>query len=113
MFYSVLVPQANAWLRQNQRAEVTKCQTLEKRITSPEQLSQSTPRCDVPGPGGVYYVKGLRYVPGPGIVYYDKGLMYVPAGPGGVYYVKGLMIIGFFPVPDFCLICGTLMSKLW
>ena len=58
---STLVPRANAFLRERSIYDVVKCETLEKKVSSPEQLGQSNPKFDVPSAiKSVYVVKGLR-----------------------------------------------------
>ena len=58
---STLVPRANAFLRERSIYDVVKCETLEKKVSSPEQLGQSNPKFDVPSASkSVYVVKGLR-----------------------------------------------------
>ena len=60
---STLLPRANAWLRDHPLAEVIKCETISKRVSSPEQVGQSDPKFDVPkATTNVWHVKGLRYV---------------------------------------------------
>lgn len=64
---SVLLPKANCWLRQHPAADVIRCQTLERRVNSPDLTSDlSADLCD-PGSKGdydgraYYYVTGLRF----------------------------------------------------
>ena len=59
--FSTLIPRANTWLEQHDDVTVVKCETIEKKITSPEEVTSRDPMFTPRGTQAVY-VKGLRWV---------------------------------------------------
>jgi len=58
---STLVPKANSWLRENADILLVKCETLEKKISSIDQLTADS-LVFVPKGDFAMYLKGLRSV---------------------------------------------------
>lgn len=60
--FDILLPRANNWLRHHASADVIRCETLEKRVTSPEQLLTDSNESNGTGSAHkkIYLVKGLR-----------------------------------------------------
>jgi len=59
--FSTLVPKANAWLHDNQFVHLIKCETLEKKISSVDEVT-SDGCMFIPKNHHAIYVKGLRWV---------------------------------------------------
>lgn len=57
---STLVPKANSWLRENLDILLVKCETLEKKVVSVDQVVADCVMF-VPNKDSALYVKGLRY----------------------------------------------------
>ena len=57
---STLVPKANSWLRENADIMLVKCETLEKKISSIDQVTADS-LVFVPKGDFAMYLKGLRY----------------------------------------------------
>lgn len=66
--YSTLVPKANSWLRDNLDILLVKCETLEKKVVSVDQVSSDCVMF-VPNNDTALYVKGLRLVLSPLLLY--------------------------------------------
>jgi len=58
---STLVPKANSWLRENVGILLVKCETLEKKLSSIDQVTADS-LVFVPKGDFAMYLKGLRYV---------------------------------------------------
>ncbi|ELU04827.1 hypothetical protein CAPTEDRAFT_223060 [Capitella teleta] len=59
--FDTLPPKANTWLRDRPRYTVLKCETIEKKVSSADQLTDTNPKFDVPEANIVVYtVLGLR-----------------------------------------------------
>ena len=59
VFCSTLIPLANQWLRENVDATLVKCETIEKKIKSADEVTSRDPLFTPRGTQAVY-VKGLR-----------------------------------------------------
>ena len=59
LFSSTLIPKANTWLAENSETHLLKCETIEKKICSVDEVTSDSPMFI---PRGTYaiYVKGLR-----------------------------------------------------
>jgi len=56
---STLVPKANAWLQDNQYIYLVKCETLEKKVSTVDEVA-SDECMFIPKNHSAIYVKGLR-----------------------------------------------------
>ncbi len=56
---STLIPKGNSWLAENAEVHLVKCETIEKKISSVDEVLSDSPMFI---PRGTYaiYVKGLR-----------------------------------------------------
>ena len=61
MCCSTLVPKANSWLQEHIDVHLVKCETIEKKITSVEEVT-SDDLMFTPRGSQAIYIKGLRYV---------------------------------------------------
>ena len=70
--FSTLLPRVNSWLREHLALDLVKCETVEKKLTSLELLSEQSPTYEQPersesgqSESGqsiqTLYLKGLRY----------------------------------------------------
>ena len=59
MVYSTLIPKANAWLQENQYVYLVKCETLEKKVSTVDEVT-SDECMFIPKNHNAIYVKGLR-----------------------------------------------------
>ena len=62
-FFSVLLERANAWLKENTHYHIIKCETIERKIWSYDQLSSRfvDTKFELPSEAdAIYYLKGLR-----------------------------------------------------
>ena len=60
--YSVLLPRVNAWLRAHPLFDVTKCETIEKRISCVEQMHSDLLVIEEADDDNlnIYVIKGFR-----------------------------------------------------
>jgi len=56
---STLIPKANAWLQENQYIYLVKCETLEKKVSTVDEVT-SDECMFIPKNHNAIYVKGLR-----------------------------------------------------
>ena len=56
---SNLIPKANAWLLENAGIRLVKCETIEKKISSPDEIGNDNVLF-VPSDSRAAFVKGLR-----------------------------------------------------
>jgi len=56
---STLIPKANAWLQENQYVYLVKCETLEKKVSTVDEVT-SDECMFIPKNHNAIYVKGLR-----------------------------------------------------
>ena len=59
---SSLIPKVNAWLLQHMHARPVKCETLDKRVTSVDQVEADSVMLTASSQTVVIAVKGLRYL---------------------------------------------------
>ena len=57
--FSTLIPKANAWLAENADVHLLKCETIEKKITSADDVLSDSPMFVARG-NYALYIKGLR-----------------------------------------------------
>jgi len=57
--YSTLIPKANAWLQDNQYVYLVKCETLEKKVSTVDEVT-SDECMFIPRNHSAIYIKGLR-----------------------------------------------------
>ena len=59
---SSLIPKVNAWLLQHMHARPVKCETLDRRVTSVDQVESDGLMLNTSSQTVVISVKGLRYL---------------------------------------------------
>ena len=57
---STLIPKANCWLSENLDVILVKCETVEKKVSSVDEVTTEDPMFTPHGLSAIY-VKGLRY----------------------------------------------------
>lgn len=57
--HSTLIPKANAWLQEHMETFIIKCETVEKKICSADDVTSDNPLFITQGNYAIY-VKGLR-----------------------------------------------------
>jgi hypothetical protein len=62
VFCSTLIPKANSWLLDNAGLQLIKCETVEKKLTSVDEVTTDNVLF-VPRNNHAVYIKGLRYIP--------------------------------------------------
>jgi len=86
---SNLIPKANAWLLENVGVRLIKCETIEKKLSSVDEISTDNVLF-VPAENRAIFVKGLRY--GTSLSNFSSGFIY-PFAQYTAYVVRHIPIL--------------------